>query len=90
MGDAYPELLAAQAASAVTLTSEETKFLETLAIGSRQVQDAIEKARAAGHAGWKVKASSGSTTPSDCRSRSFVRSPKKSRSLWTKPGSRPR
>jgi alanyl-tRNA synthetase len=50
MGEAYPELPAAQAASVVTLTSEETKFLETLAVGSRQVQDAIEKARAAGRA----------------------------------------
>ncbi len=48
MGDTYPELIEAQAASTVTLTSEETKFLETLAVGSRQVQVAIEKARAVG------------------------------------------
>ncbi|MCP4202903.1 MAG: alanine--tRNA ligase [bacterium] len=48
MGEAYPELGKAQAGSVVTLATEERKFLETLATGSRRVQDAIEKARAAG------------------------------------------
>ena len=47
MGSVYPELVKAQAASVVSLATEETKFLETLAVGSRQVQVAIEKARAA-------------------------------------------
>jgi alanyl-tRNA synthetase len=48
MAGAYAELTEAQAASAVTLATEEAKFLDTLATGSRQVQDAIEKARSAG------------------------------------------
>ncbi|MFQ5525596.1 MAG: alanine--tRNA ligase [Thermoanaerobaculia bacterium] len=48
MGEAYPELVGAEAASAVTLASEESKFLATLAAGSRQVQDAIDRARSEG------------------------------------------
>ncbi|HVS14673.1 MAG TPA: alanine--tRNA ligase [Thermoanaerobaculia bacterium] len=50
MGDAYPELGSTRDASAATIDAEERKFLATVAGGARQVQDAIEAARAAGRA----------------------------------------
>ncbi len=48
LGRSYPELAATEQAAAATLRAEETKFLETLATGSRQVQEAIGRARATG------------------------------------------
>ncbi len=48
MAGPYPELGKAQAASVETLSSEERKFLGTLAAGSRQVQDAIDGLRSTG------------------------------------------
>ncbi|HNU83041.1 MAG TPA: alanine--tRNA ligase [Thermoanaerobaculia bacterium] len=48
LGAAYPELGATEQGAAATLRAEEGKFLATLATGSRQVQEAIERARAAG------------------------------------------
>ncbi len=48
MGTAYPELEKTERASAVTVETEERKFLETLATGSRQVQEAIGAARESG------------------------------------------
>ncbi len=48
MGDAYPELERAAPASTSTVAAEEEKFLGTLAVGSRRVQDAIEAARSRG------------------------------------------
>ncbi len=48
MGAAYPELEATRAASAATIHAEEEKFLNTIAIGARQVQQAVEEARARG------------------------------------------
>ncbi|MDH3745724.1 MAG: alanine--tRNA ligase, partial [Acidobacteriota bacterium] len=48
MGAAYPELEKTERASVVTVETEERKFLETLALGSRQVQEAIGSAREEG------------------------------------------
>jgi alanyl-tRNA synthetase len=48
MGDHYTELGETEAASVATVTSEEEKFLSTVALASRQVQQAIEAARAQG------------------------------------------
>jgi alanyl-tRNA synthetase len=48
MGSAYPELMAVEQASTATIEAEETKFLSTIALASRHVQDAIDAARAAG------------------------------------------
>jgi alanyl-tRNA synthetase len=45
MAGAYPELGATRAASESTVRAEEEKFLATVAIGSRMVQEAIEEAR---------------------------------------------
>ncbi len=44
----YPELEAAREPSSATVTAEETRFLETVAIGAGKVQQAIEEARAGG------------------------------------------
>jgi alanyl-tRNA synthetase len=44
----YPELEKAREPSSATVTGEETRFLETVAIGAGKVQQAIEDARAAG------------------------------------------
>ncbi len=48
LGAAYPELVAVERASIATVEAEEVKFLSTLALASRQVQEAIDAARAAG------------------------------------------
>ena len=48
MAGAYPELGATRAASQATVRTEEEKFLATVAIGSRMVQEAIEETRAKG------------------------------------------
>ncbi|MDH3255063.1 MAG: alanine--tRNA ligase, partial [Acidobacteriota bacterium] len=48
MGSAYPELAQAQTASATTIEREEEKFLDTVAVGSKHVQDAIETLRRSG------------------------------------------
>ncbi len=48
MGAVYPELAAAEQASVATVRAEEEKFLNTIAAASRQVQEAIEAARAEG------------------------------------------
>ena len=48
MGASYPELGHAQGASATTVELEEGRFLETVALGSKQVQDAIEEHRKSG------------------------------------------
>ena len=48
MGAAYPELAQVERASAATVEAEESRFLETVASGSVQVQEAIDAARAAG------------------------------------------
>jgi len=48
MGQQYGELEATQAASIETVRSEEEKFLDTIAVGARQVQEAVERARAEG------------------------------------------
>jgi alanyl-tRNA synthetase len=48
MGRSYSELAHAQSASATTVEMEEGKFLETVALGSKQVQDAIEEYRKSG------------------------------------------
>ena len=45
MAGAYPELEATEAASTATIRAEEEKFLDTVAIGSRMVQEAIEEAK---------------------------------------------
>lgn len=45
LGGAYPELGATQSSSTVTVRAEEEKFLETIALGARHVQEAIEEAR---------------------------------------------
>ena len=47
-GGAYPELASAEEASRVTVEREEQKFLSTLAVGSRLVQEAILEARRGG------------------------------------------
>ena len=44
----YPELETAREPSSATVTAEETRFLETVAVGAGKVQQAIEEARAAG------------------------------------------
>ena len=44
----YPELEKAREPSSATVTAEETRFLETVAVGAGKVQQAIEEARAAG------------------------------------------
>ncbi|MYA07685.1 MAG: alanine--tRNA ligase [Holophagales bacterium] len=44
----YPELEKAREPSAATITAEETRFLETVAVGAGKVQQAIEEARAEG------------------------------------------
>ncbi len=44
----YPELEAAREPSLATVTAEETRFLETIAVGAGKVQQAIEEARAGG------------------------------------------
>ena len=46
----YPELEAAREPSAATVTAEETRFLQTVAVGAGKVQQAIEEARAGGEA----------------------------------------
>ena len=43
----YPELEKAREPSSATVTAEETRFLETVAVGAGKVQQAIEEARAA-------------------------------------------
>ena len=48
MAGAYAELAATRAASEATIRAEEEKFLDTVAIGSRMVQEAIEEAKRAG------------------------------------------
>ncbi len=48
MAGAYGELAATQAASVSTIQTEEEKFLDTVAIGSRMMQEAIEEAKRAG------------------------------------------
>ncbi len=48
MGSAYLELGSAEPASITTVEAEERKFLSTVALASRQVQEAIDRARAAG------------------------------------------
>jgi alanyl-tRNA synthetase len=48
MGRQYPDLEKAEQGSADTVQAEEGKFLETLAAGSAQVQEAIEQARRSG------------------------------------------
>ena len=48
MGEQYPELGQTESASVATIHTEEEKFLSTVAIASRQVQDAIEEARGTG------------------------------------------
>jgi alanyl-tRNA synthetase len=48
MGQQYPDLEKAEKGSADTVQAEEGKFLETLAAGSAQVQEAIEQARRRG------------------------------------------
>ena len=44
----YPELEKAREPSSATVTAEETRFLETVAVGAGKVQQAIEEARAEG------------------------------------------
>ena len=44
----YPELEAAREPSSATVTAEETRFLETVAVGAGKVQQAIEEARTEG------------------------------------------
>jgi len=44
----YPELEKAREPSSATITAEETRFLETVAVGAGKVQQAIEEARAEG------------------------------------------
>jgi len=48
MAGAYPELKATQSASTATIRAEEEKFFDTVAIGSRMVQEGIEEAKRAG------------------------------------------
>ena len=48
MAGAYPELAATRGASESTVRTEEEKFLATVAVGSRQVQEAIEEAKRRG------------------------------------------
>ncbi len=44
----YPELEAAREPSSATVTAEETRFLQTVAVGAGKVQQAIEEARRQG------------------------------------------
>ncbi len=44
----YPELMAAREPSSATVTAEETRFLQTVAVGAGKVQQAIEEARRRG------------------------------------------
>ncbi len=44
----YPELEAAREPSSATVTAEETRFLQTVAVGAGRVQEAIEEARSQG------------------------------------------
>ncbi len=48
MGQAYPQLGEGRSSLESVLTTEETKFLETLAVGSQRVQEAIEDAKGRG------------------------------------------
>ncbi len=48
MAGAYAELAATRAASESTVRTEEEKFLSTVAVGSKMVQEAIEEARRKG------------------------------------------
>jgi alanyl-tRNA synthetase len=48
MAGAYPELKATQSASTATIRAEEEKFFDTVATGSRMVQEGIEEAKRAG------------------------------------------
>ena len=48
MAGAYPELAATRAASEATVRAEEEKFLTTIAIGAKMVQESIEEARRKG------------------------------------------
>ncbi len=48
MAGAYPELAATRAASAATVRAEEEKFLATVAIGAKMVQESIEEAKREG------------------------------------------
>jgi alanyl-tRNA synthetase len=48
MTDVYEELGAAEEASRTTVEAEERKFLDTVAIGSKQVQEAVEAALRSG------------------------------------------
>mgnify|MGYP001588317810 CR=1 FL=1 len=48
MAGFYPELGATRAASEATVRAEEEKFLATVAVGSRYVQEAIEEAKRGG------------------------------------------
>jgi alanyl-tRNA synthetase len=48
LGGAYPELGATERASSATVEAEEAKFLSTVAVASRQVQEAVEEARERG------------------------------------------
>ncbi|MEJ2084099.1 MAG: alanine--tRNA ligase [Acidobacteriota bacterium] len=48
MGDAYPELSKTEKSSTATIEAEEEKFLSTVAVASRQVQEAIDDIRERG------------------------------------------
>ena len=45
LAEAYGELEATEGSSTVTVRAEEERFLETIAVGARHVQEAIEEAR---------------------------------------------
>ena len=49
MGGRYPELDKTREASRSTVRAEEEKYLATLAAGARHIQEAIDRARHAGH-----------------------------------------
>ena len=48
MGEAYPQLGETRESLQSVLTTEETKFLDTLAVGAQRVQEAIEEAKSKG------------------------------------------
>ena len=48
MGSAYPQLGEVQSSLISVLTTEETKFLDTLAVGAQRVQESIEETKARG------------------------------------------
>jgi alanyl-tRNA synthetase len=48
LGAAYPQLAETESATVDAVRAEEEKFLQTVATGARQVQEAIEEAKAAG------------------------------------------